>query len=187
MDNGLLNSNSFTCKYKGRTYQLITECKVCKAFNPSAHTGNYPELVTFNALWDTGATGTVITKKVAEALGILPTGQSLVHHANGSDIVNTYIVNIMLPNNVGIPEVDVTEGDLTGFDILIGMNIIQYGDFSVSCKNGNTVFSFQLPSTRELDFVSEHKKEVAKVKISNRQSNPPLDKRIQARRKRKKR
>lgn len=187
MDNSVLNSSSFTCKYGGKAFQLITECKLCKAFNPSTHIGEHPELITFNALWDTGATGTVITQKVAERLGILPTGQILAFHANGKDMVNTYIVNIMLPNNVGITEVDVTEGDLSGFDMLIGMNVIQHGDFSVSCKNGNTVFSFQLPSTRELDFVNEHNREVAKANMVNRQTPPSPDKRSQARKKRKKR
>lgn len=163
MDNAFFNSKSFTTKYPGRVNQLITHCKICKSFDPATHKGPEPELKTFTALWDTGATGTVITKRVAQELGILPSGQTLVHHANGSDIVNTYIVNVMLPNEVGIPVIEVTEGDLNGFDVLIGMNIIQHGDFSISCKNGNTIFTFQLPSTRELDFVKEYNDEMIKA------------------------
>lgn len=160
MENSLLNSNSFTKRHQGRVLQLITECKLCKSFDPNTHTGDFPELRTYNALWDTGATGTVINKKVAQELGIVPTGQTKAFHANGSCIVNTYAVNILLPNDVGLSTVTVTEGDLNGCDVLIGMNVISLGDFSISSKNANTVFSFQLPSTRELDFVDDHSKEL---------------------------
>jgi len=59
----------------------------------------------------------------------------------------------MLPNNVGIPFLQVTESVLLGFDMLIGMDIISQGDFSISCPGGETVFSFQLPSTHEVDYV----------------------------------
>ena len=77
----------------------------------------------------------------------------LVNDASGQKISNTYMVNVMLPNNVGIPFLQVTEGVLAGFDMLIGMDIISKGDFSISCSGGKTVFSFQLPSTHEIDYV----------------------------------
>ena len=35
------------------------------------------------AIWDTGATATVITENVVKALGLIPTGMSNVNTANG--------------------------------------------------------------------------------------------------------
>lgn len=35
------------------------------------------------------------------------------------------------------------------------MDIITYGDFSITNYNGRTTFSFRIPSVNEVDFVSE--------------------------------
>ena len=44
---------------------------------------------------------------------------------------------------------------LTGFDILIGMDIINRGDFAVTNRNGKTMFSYRYPSMAAIDFQSE--------------------------------
>jgi len=75
-----------------------------------------------------------------------------VYHANGSSDVNTYGVNILLPNNIGFHALKVTEGILTGIDVLIGMDIISKGDFAITSFHGNTKFSFNMPSTHDIDF-----------------------------------
>jgi hypothetical protein len=82
-------------------------------------------------------------------LNLKPTGKARVFHANGESIVNTYSVNVLLPNNLGFSSLPVTEGVLT--DVLIGMDIISKGDFSVTASQGKTKFSFQLPSTHDTD------------------------------------
>ena len=51
------------------------------------------------------------------------------------------------------PGVEVVSGQLTGCDIIIGMDIINRGDFAVSNKNGATAFSFRIPSVEDFDFV----------------------------------
>lgn len=53
--------------------------------------------------------------------------------------------------------VKVTEGVLSGFDLLIGMDIITTGDFSITNVGGKTIFSFRVPSIKELDYVKESK------------------------------
>jgi hypothetical protein len=99
------------------------------------------------ALWDTGATNTVITRTVVDRLGFLPTGRTIVHGVNSTDEVNTYYVDILLPNNVRIRMVRVTECELNspGIDLLVGMNIIQLGDLAISNGTGHTIFSFAYP------------------------------------------
>ena len=42
--------------------------------------------------------------------------------------------------------------------MLIGMDIINLGDFAITNKNGNTKFTFEIPSSRDIDFVKENKK-----------------------------
>ena len=112
-------------------------------------------MIKFNALWDTGATNSVITKNVVDALGLKAMGAITAYHANGEYSAETYMVNILLPNEVFVPALKVTEGKLNECDVLIGMDIISQGDFSVCHNGGHTVFTFQLPSTHCWDYVEE--------------------------------
>ena len=109
------------------------------------------------ALWDTGATNSCISTNVVQALSLIPTGQKNICTPSGSDVVNTYLVNITLPNNVVIPDIEVCDSQIgnQGLDLLVGMDIINQGDLSVTNFNGQTVFSFCTPSTRRVDYVKE--------------------------------
>lgn len=64
----------------------------------------------FSALWDTGAMGSVIDGSVVKELGLKPTGNAKVFHANREAIVNTYSISIALPNELTFPTVSITEG-----------------------------------------------------------------------------
>ncbi len=116
--------------------------------------------ITCKAVWDTGASGSVITKKAADELGLIATGQKEIHTANGIATKNTYLVNITLPGDVMIQHVKVTEADLVSIDALIGMDIITLGDFSITNKGGITVMSFRIPSLVEIDYVHETRMEI---------------------------
>lgn len=149
---------SFTQLYKGITNSLRTDVEIGTAFNHLEVRGrDRVRFVKFKALWDTGAEKSVITKRVADALGLSATGQINVCHANGTTVVNTYFVSIGLPNRVVFPLLCVSEGVLSGFDVLIGMDIISRGDFAITCSHGVTKFTFQYPSTHDFDFVAENK------------------------------
>jgi hypothetical protein len=55
-------------------------------------------------------------------------------------------VDIGLPNGVCFQNIVASEGALfNNFDLLIGMDIIQAGDFAIANANGNTTFSFCHP------------------------------------------
>jgi hypothetical protein len=114
-------------------------------------------MVQFDAIWDTGATASVITQGVIDACGLTPTGIARVHHVKGSSLAETYLVNIGLPNAVGYSAVRVTKGEFVGGDILIGMDIIGTGDFTVTNFDGFTKFSFRYPSVGHIDFVADIK------------------------------
>lgn len=121
------------------------------------HGGTHPEINSFVGLWDTGATGSVITRKVVDQLDLKPTSKAKIYHANGEAVVDVYYVNIFLPNQVGFSFIKVTEGKLTGADVLIGMDIISKGDFAISNFNEKTTFTFRVPSLGEIDFLNEKK------------------------------
>ena len=65
------------------------------------------------------------------------------------------MVDLLLPNDVRVTDVAVTEADIPTTDVLIGMDIIMLGDFAVSNFEGKTCFTFRIPSMRKIDFVKE--------------------------------
>ena len=156
-----MKSSSFTLCSESRLNVLKTPCSISVAYNPyelKAKNQPYPTPADYNAIWDTGATGSVISQRVVDELGLHPTGFIPVHHAGGCDLSPWYKVNIMLPNNVGFSEIKVTQAKLTSADVLIGMDIISLGDFSITNVNGKTTFSFRVPSLETIDYVKEQQK-----------------------------
>ena len=115
----------------------------------------------FTAIWDTGATGSVITQKVIDACSLAPTGMVEVHGVHDSQFSETFLVNIRLPNSVAFGQLRVTKGNLKDADVLIGMDIMNRGDFAVTNLGGVTKFTFRVPSIVHIDFVEEHNKQQA--------------------------
>jgi hypothetical protein len=117
------------------------------------------KIIQTQGIWDTGATGSVITKSTASALSLQSIGKRKVRGVHGIREVNIYFVNITLDNKKITLNTKVTECEELSPDnsigMLIGMNIISMGDFSITTPKGKTKFSFQIPSTHDIDFVRE--------------------------------
>ena len=144
--------------------------------------------MALTAIWDTGATHSVISQRVVDQCGLIPIGLVTSHHAQGkTENVPRFVVNIMLPNGVRFPGLPVILGDLLGGDVLIGMDIISQGDFAVTNLDGITKFSYRYPSSADIDFVREHKVQSARQEVMGKQSSPSAETRQQARKKRSKR
>lgn len=135
---------------------LKNKCAISPAWDPRKG-GASPKLVTFDAIWDTGATNSVITQKVIDDCGLVATGIAQVHGVHGVSQSETYLINIALPDKVVFAGIRATKGSFTGGDILIGMDIMNQGDFAVTNHNGITKFSFRVPSQGHIDFVPEIK------------------------------
>jgi len=110
------------------------------------------------AIWDTGATGSAITKSLAQKLGLIAISQTRVKGVHGyKDGINVYAVKIVLNNqNVSfiLPVTEceqLTEDDSCRF--LIGMDVISKGDFAISNFQGKTVIFYRVPSVQRMDFV----------------------------------
>jgi SEC-C motif/gag-polyprotein putative aspartyl protease len=106
-------------------------------------------------LWDTGASGSAITKRIVNLLGLVPTGAAHVQTAGGVFLQNQYTIDLALPNQVVIHGIIATELDgVVGADsdVLIGMDVITLGDFAITNFNGKTCMSFRVPSCEKIDF-----------------------------------
>jgi predicted aspartyl protease len=157
MKRPLPNSHSFTIKFNGLVNRIITEIGVSEAFDQMKPPTNLPKVARVQALWDTGATQSVITKDTAEKLGLKPVGVTKVIHAGGTSDCNTHLVNLILPNNVTVQGLLVSENaDIVGhFGAIIGMDIINHGDLALTNASGQTWLSFRIPSASRTDFVNE--------------------------------
>jgi hypothetical protein len=159
--------HAITLRGNGLLNVLITPCHVCAAHNPNGPDPK-PTPVEFNAIWDTGATGSVITQKVVDACGLQPTGMTHVRGVAGISVSEKYLINLNLNSNaIRFPSVEVTKGELGEIDVLIGMDVIATGDFSVTNANGVTVFSFRIPSQKHIDYVAIHTEETRKEKLQS--------------------
>lgn len=165
---------SFTARFTGRTNKLQVETLISVHLNP----GTDPSVAAQNAkkymgIWDTGATNSMISKKVVDECGLIPTGMARVQGATGSSDCETFLVSIFLPNKVVFPSIRVTKGVLAGCDVLIGMDIINQGDFAITQSDGKTTFSYRYPSIEQIDFVVQKKPEpVHSTKISRNSQCP---------------
>ena len=141
---------AFTTSYTSIVGQIRSDAVIIYGSN---------ELQTDKALWDTGATVTCISSNVVKYLNLIRTGFRNIQTPSGSKVVNTYLVNIKLPNQLLVIDVPVCDSDIgdQGIDLLIGMDIITRGDFSISQFGGKTTFSFCVPSIEKTDFVSKIK------------------------------
>jgi len=158
---------AFTSAYTGRSRILANEVHISQAFTPTSSPIRRPaNAKKFTAIWDTGATSSVITKRVANKCGLKPIGRAKVYHAKGEATTAVYLASIFLPSKVAFPQLRVIEGDIAGnIEVLIGMDIIGQGDFAVTNKDGRTTFSFRMPSMECIDFTKQ-KSPMAEPQIS---------------------
>ena len=156
---------AFTSKFSGRTLTLSTKVEISEPHHPDWGMPQ-PEIFEYVAIWDTGATKSVISTKVAKAMGLVPTGRTGQKTANGEREAFLYTVNIRLPNGVAFVAIEVIDGIMEA-DVLIGMDIIGSGDFAVTHKYGQTVMSYQAPSDMNINFVHDLDQR-GKITMANR-------------------
>lgn len=84
--------------------------------------------------------------------------------------MDTYLVDLLLPNDILIKDVVVASSKIgaQGIGLLVGMDIITRGDFLIT-NNKETVFSFKMPPEGIMDFVTEIK--YANVIKANKRKN----------------
>ena len=145
---------AFTLKANGILDMLTTEAGIVSNIRDKSKPIDINK--KWRGLWDTGASKSSIDKRVVNELNLIPVGKGTISTANGVVLVNTYFIDLTLPNHVTVQNVLVSGADLgSDIDVLIGMDIIRHGDFSITNTNGSTTFSFRIPSINEIDYVKE--------------------------------
>lgn len=160
---------ALTIRYGGITNRLTSGVKV--SFPKSLlSNGEVAATLDHLAIWDTGATGSAIAELTAKKLNLAPTGIKKVSGLGGTIDKNTYLVDLLLPNGIHLTDFSVTEVDnpkdengnkIDAFGILIGMDIISIGDFTVTNFEGITIMTFRYPSCHKIDYVDEWNKRMA--------------------------
>jgi len=126
------------------TNSVVSECSVYSWSDFEA--GQRPDrmIKIENALWDTGSTQSLISKRVINALGLKPIGKCEVEGYDGDSEEDLYIVHLGLPTRDVILDLTVTETSGKSHDVVLGMDIIGKGDFSLLQKDGKTEFTFEI-------------------------------------------
>lgn len=151
-----MKSVPYTQTYSKPALCISTACKISEPYDDAFDKGTHPPYIELNAIWDTGAMRTTISTEMANMLNLRPLGQTRVCHADGESLCNYYVVNLLLPNKMEIKMLMVNDGRLTDTDMLIGMDVISLCDFAITTPDDETKFSFQVPSSIDIDFTKIH-------------------------------
>lgn len=123
------------------TRRLITDVSVC---NPSTDI-----VAKCRGLWDTGGKLSTVSQALVDKLGLLPDSEMKmrVHTSAGVHLSNVYPIKLLF-NDV---EVDCSatacKRIIDDVDIVIGMDVITKGDFSITNIGGKTEMIFRLPTS----------------------------------------
>lgn len=132
---------------------IFTFKLVCDADNAEIATNlevcapGWAEKERCRAIWDTGATGSMISADVAKKLKLKSCGETQILGVHGSQKAKIYKVDILFPMaGVVLPDIRVSEADAGGgFDLLVGMDIIGQGMFGIYGDGESLTVLFGLP------------------------------------------
>lgn len=106
--------------------------------------------ITDNAMWDTGASLSAISRKLIDALHLEPYDKAIVSSLHEAKLEDTYLVHLLLPTTDTILDVECTEAHTDDYDFVCGMNVIGYGDFLVSNFEDKTCVAIRIPSIEKI-------------------------------------
>ena len=143
---------AFTLKFQKKEDCIVTESYIYAPTDLS-NGGQVRRVRIQRSLWDTGASVSLISSRVAKVLGLESIGKSGVSGYNeGIDVKDTYLIHIGLPTRDIVTDIMAMEFDSDEYDVVIGMDVICHGELAITNQNDKTTFSFRIPSETEIDF-----------------------------------
>jgi hypothetical protein len=145
---------AFTEKAASKQHRLAVEVYIKKPakYEPASNFVIYKKN-RFKGIWDTGASTTAINEDVVEKLRLPVVGFDIINTANGQAATTIHAVDLILPNNALILAMPVVMAKLhKDIQILIGMDVINRGDFSITNYKDKTQVSFRMPSVAHIDY-----------------------------------
>lgn len=141
-----------TQKYKNLQDSITSHCIIMAGHKNPSELKELRYCETDQALWDTGATNTIISTEIAEELHLTPIKKSAISGIGGLVNSNVYRVNLYFGKKVRFENIEVLASDLEDCHLITGMDLINKGDFAITNKDGETWFSFRIPSQEHLEF-----------------------------------
>ena len=126
---------------------IITEENICIE--------NHNILV--KGLWNTGYSESVISSDFVQKYNLQPIGTATVGTTGVTLKSNIYAIDFLLAQKQHI-FLNVTESSQlcgSGFDMLIGLDVITLGDFTLTTTDDTICFSFRYPPKGLIDFTKE--------------------------------
>jgi len=138
-------------------------------------------------VWDTGSHGCVISSELIKSLKPPLIGYKLISGIVSDKWSAEYLLNIHFSNEFVIQGISACEGpNLHKDEFLIGMDIINMGDFAITNVNQKTAYSYRTPSVRRINFQAEKNNAAKEIDDTKKRQNKAT-RRTRKNRKRKKR
>jgi hypothetical protein len=125
-------------EYTTLVEDIMTECDIYSVNGRKFHTER--------AVWGTGADTTIISSRIVKELNLQPYKAGGISGIGGATGSNVYLVHVLVPTGDFVTSVEVMENDFQDIDVLIGMDVIVFGDFLITNKDNMTTFQFRTPS-----------------------------------------
>jgi hypothetical protein len=128
---------NLTVTHKGLAKKIVSQAVITSIDSGKS--------VNVAAIWDTGATTSLINEKIVKSLCLKKISVAQVKHVAGTSTFPIYIAAIEIQGGMKIDEHRfVSFPSIHTFDMIIGMDIISLGKFCIENRNGNSVFSFKV-------------------------------------------
>lgn len=136
---------NFVSTIKRNSSRVVTPCCVDVSGYKRLESSKLSEYLCDSAMWDTGASVTLISEMVASELGLVKTGTTIISGYDGKKRkANTYRIDLKLTDDLYVCFVEAVETPSPFFDLLIGMDVISQGNFHVDSKANPPVVSFEM-------------------------------------------
>jgi len=113
--------------------------------------GELAEKKTITAMWDTGASDSIVRSELVEALGISPKSAKVTSFGGGvggeRKDLRPYSIDLLLSEQMLLSEVQIYSSEIA-FDMIIGLDIISKGCFYIENNGSELKFIFSLPSSK---------------------------------------
>lgn len=124
--------------------RIVLTCRVLDTLSDECILHN------INAIIDTGAMNSAISKKKAKELNLLPLGKTCVHDAAGDGITDDYYLDLYI-NDFVVRKVKVNTMPNHIVDFVLGMDVLGQGCFSFKRIKNEYVFLYRISKGQLLD------------------------------------
>ena len=133
-------------EYDSLVNVIQTDSIIMPSIDEITKSGQLKYTQVSSMVWDTGATNTLISSQVVDALELVPLEESLVEGVGGIVKSLVYEISLYLANDIVFKNVKALCSDIGDYDLVVGMDIIAQGDFVVRNNQGKICFSYRYPS-----------------------------------------